>query len=66
MGLLPCIADAGGLAIGDGNSMDGICVLMIENKDVMISTTGRDVEATSLIRIGFQTGAGWSRSATAT
>jgi hypothetical protein len=34
--------------------MDGIGVLMIENEDVIITTTGRDVETTSLIRIGFQ------------
>ena len=54
MGLFPHIADAGGFAIGYGNCMDGIGVLMIENEDVIITTTGRDVETTSLIRIGFQ------------
>jgi hypothetical protein len=51
--LLPCIADAGSFAIGNGDGMDGVCVLMVEDKNIIIPTTGGDVEATSLIGVGF-------------
>ncbi len=54
VGLLPGIANAGGLAIRNGNGVNGIGVLMVENKNIIISTTGGDVETTSLIRIGLQ------------
>lgn len=52
VGLLPGIANAGGLANWNGNGVNGIGVLMVENKNIIISTTGGDVETTSLIRIG--------------
>ena len=49
VGLLPGIADAGGLTIGKRLGMDGVGVLMIENKDVVIAPTGRDGKASGLI-----------------
>ena len=52
--LLPCVANAGSLAIGNGNRVDGVGVLMVEDKNIIIPTTGGDVEATSLIGVGFQ------------
>jgi hypothetical protein len=51
VGLLPSIADAGSLAIGNGNRMNRIRVLMVEHEDIMVATTGRDMETTSLIGI---------------
>ena len=37
MGLLPCIANTGGFAIWNGHGMDGICVLVVENKNIVIA-----------------------------
>ncbi len=54
VGLLPGLANASCLAIRNGNGMNGIGVLMIENKNMIIPTTGWDVETTSLIGIGLQ------------
>ena len=54
VGLLPGIANASCLAIRNGNGMNGIGVLMVENKNIIIPTTGGDVETTSLIGIGLQ------------
>ena len=34
--LLPGIADARSFAIGDGNSMDGVGILVIQDKDVIL------------------------------
>jgi hypothetical protein len=48
---LPSIADAGGLPIRNGNSVNRVSVLVVEDKDIIVTTTGRDVEATSLVRI---------------
>ncbi len=52
--MFPRIAYAGSFAIENGNGVDGIGVLMVENKDVVIATTGGDVKTTGLIRVGFQ------------
>ena len=52
--LFPCIADAGSLAIGYCDGVDGIGVLMVESKNVIVATTRGDVETTCLIGIGFQ------------
>ena len=52
--LLPGIADARSFAIWDGNSMNGVGILMIQDKDVIVATAGGDVETTSLIRVGLQ------------
>ena len=54
VGVLPCIADAFGFAIGDGDGVDGVGILMIEDKEIIFATAGGDVEMTSLIRIGLQ------------
>ena len=51
---LPSIADAGGLPIRNGDSVNGVSVLVVENKNIIVTTTGRDVEATSLVGIGLE------------
>jgi hypothetical protein len=54
VGLFPGIADTGGFAIGNGDSMDGISILMVKDKDVVVSTAGGNGEATGLIGVGLQ------------
>ena len=51
---LPSIADAGGLPIRNGDGVNGVSVLVVENKNIIVTTTGRDVEATSLVGIGLE------------
>jgi len=46
---LPGIANAGSLAIGDGCRMDGIGVVMVEDKDVVIAAAGGDREFACLV-----------------
>jgi hypothetical protein len=46
---LPSISDAGGLPIRNGDSVNGVSVLVVENKNIIVTTTGRDVKATSLV-----------------
>ena len=48
---VPGIANAGSLAIGDGCRMDGIGVVVVEDKNIMIATAGGDGEFSSLIGI---------------
>ena len=50
--LFPCVANAGGFAIGNGDSVDGVGILMVENEEIVVATAGGDVEPTSLIGIG--------------
>ena len=52
VGLFPCIANAGGFAVGNGDGMDGIRVLVIEHENIVIALTGGDMETTCLVRIG--------------
>ena len=52
--LFPSIANAGSLAIRNGDGVDGICVLMVENENIIIPTTGGDVESTGLIGVGLE------------
>jgi hypothetical protein len=54
VGLFPGIADTGGFAIRNGHSMDGICVLMVKDKNVVVATAGGNRETTSLVRVGLQ------------
>lgn len=51
VGLFPGIADAGSLSVGNGDSMNGIGVFVVEDKDVIVAAAGRDGEATGLIRV---------------
>jgi hypothetical protein len=52
---LPSIADAGGLPIRNGNSVNTrVSVLVVENKGIIVTATGRDVEATGLVGIRFR------------
>ena len=46
---LPSVANSGSLTIGDGRRMDGIRVLMIENKDVSTAATGRCRKSSCLV-----------------
>ena len=53
--LFPYIANARSLAIGSGNGVNRIDVLMIEDKNIIIPTTGGVVEMiSSLIGVGLQ------------
>ena len=51
---LPGITDGTSQSIGNGNSMNGIGVRVVENEDVMITAAGRSMEFASLIRVGFE------------
>lgn len=51
MGGLPSSTDTGSLAIGNGNGMNGVGILMIENKNVLVAAAGGNGEATSLVGI---------------
>ena len=51
MRLFPGAANASGFAIWDGDSVNGIRVLVIEDKKIVVATTGRDMEATCLIGV---------------
>ena len=52
--LFPGVTDAGSLAIGNRDCMDRIGILMIQHKDVLITATGRDMETSCLVRVGFE------------
>jgi hypothetical protein len=49
--LFPGIANASSFAIWDGNRVDGICVLLVQDKEIVVAATGRDMEATRLVRV---------------
>jgi hypothetical protein len=49
--LFPGVANASSFVIWDGNRVDGICVLVVQNKEVVVAATGRDREATRLVRV---------------
>ena len=50
---LPSVANSGSLAIWNGHCMDGVCVLMVKDKDVVVATTGWCMKFAGLIGIGF-------------
>ncbi len=50
----PGFADTGRFAIGNGDSMDGVGVLMVQNKNVIVPTAGGHREAAGLVRVGLQ------------
>jgi hypothetical protein len=52
--LLPGVTDAGSLTIGNRDCMNGIGILMVQHKYVLIATTGRDMKAACLVRVGFE------------
>ena len=64
VGGFPGVADAGGLAIGESDGMDGVGVLVVQNKDVMVATAGRDWEFSCLIRVGFEECLLWDQRST--
>ena len=51
MSLFPGMMNAGGFAIWDGNSMDRVCVMMVEEKNVLIAMTRLNREFPSLVGI---------------
>jgi hypothetical protein len=53
MSFLPGSLNASGIAIGDGFDMDGVSVLMVEDKDVVIAATEGSRKFASLIGIIF-------------
>ena len=52
----PSFANTSGLPIRNSDGVNGVSVLMVEDKNVVVTATGRDVEATSLIGIGLEKG----------
>ena len=52
MCLFPGIANTGSLAIRDWLGMNGIGILMIHDKNIMIAATGRDGKPASLVGVG--------------
>jgi hypothetical protein len=50
----PCIADAGGLSIGKSDGVNGVGVLVIQDKDVVVAAIGRDGKFACLIGVGFE------------
>ena len=54
VGLFPGVPDTGGFAIGNGNSMDGVGVLVVKYEDVVVSAAGGHGETTGLIGVGLQ------------
>jgi hypothetical protein len=44
------------LAVGESNSVNGVGVLMIQDENVVVSSTGRDGKFASLIGVGFERG----------
>jgi hypothetical protein len=53
VGCFPGFENAGSLPIRDGLNMDGICIVVIQDENVVISTSGRDWELASFLRVGF-------------
>jgi hypothetical protein len=52
--LLPGVTDSGSLTIGNRYPMNGIGILMVKHKDVLMTTTGGDMKASCLVRVGFE------------
>lgn len=48
----PCFADAGCLAVWYGLYVDGVGVMMVEDKEVIVAAAGGNGEASGLIGIG--------------
>ena len=46
-------ADAGSLSIGDCSGVNGIGIIIVENKNVVISATGDRWELSSLVGVQF-------------
>ena len=51
MSPFPGMMNAGGFAIWDGNCMDQVCVMMVEEKNALIAMTRLNREFFSLFRI---------------
>ena len=56
VGGFPGSANASGLAVGESDSVNGVGVLMIENENVVVASTGRDGKFAGLIGVGFENG----------
>ena len=54
VGRFPGIADAGSLAIGNGDGVNGVGVMVIKNKNIIVATAGGNRKLAGLIGIGFQ------------
>ena len=59
----PGISNAGCFSVGKCNCVDGVGVLVVEDKDVVIATAGGDRELAGLIRIGLQDFLVWKKHA---
>jgi hypothetical protein len=51
---LPSSANGTGFAIGNRDCMDGIRVLVVEHKNIIVSGAGGDMETTGLVGIGLE------------
>jgi hypothetical protein len=50
----PCISNTGSLAVRNSNGMDGVCIMMIKNKQVVIAAAGGDQKLACLVRVRFE------------
>ena len=51
VGSFPCIADAGRFSVGYGYCVDGVGVLMIKYKNIVIAAAGGNRESACLVRV---------------
>ena len=51
MGGFPGVADASGLAIGNGDSVNRIGVMVVKNKNIIVATAGGNRKFASLIGV---------------
>ena len=50
----PGVTNGSSLLVGKGHGVDRVGVLVVQNKNVQVSATGRNRKVASLIRIGFE------------
>ena len=54
VGVFLSVANAGTLTIGNGHSMEGVSILVVQDEDIVLTPARREGEVTSLVGIGFK------------
>jgi len=54
VGGFPSVADGGGFAVGNGDGVDRVCILVVQHENVIVATAGGNRKAAGLIGEGFQ------------
>jgi len=54
VGGFPSVADGGGFAVGNGDGVDRVCVLVVQHEHVIVATAGGNRKTAGLIGEGFQ------------